>query len=206
VKSFLTGWREDGRVVVDANLRERDFSEALPQLAEWEASQRSHLAFTAPEYAPWAALWALERLYRACQLLVCRDTGESEVMRLLRVKCPEPPGPATTYSADLIFQYLPDVLEMARRVAVADPLVRELEGLAQAWPLSSVGVAGLGEPNLETFAGHAGLMQLYVDRILSRGDHARLADARVKAVARAALGAYPELDPKAMAWIEPGPE
>jgi hypothetical protein len=49
--------------------------------------------------------------------------------------------------------------------------------------------------SIEAIASHAGLLQLYVDRILAREDFGRLSDERSRTAAKKAVGAYLELSP-----------
>jgi hypothetical protein len=100
------------------------------------------------------------------------------------------------YSVDLTFRYLPDLVRIARTAASDDPLVGALRTWCRRWPLSSVGVAQLGEIELGPIAKSAGLMQMYVDRIIAREDLDRLAGGPAREAVRGTLGMYPELAPK----------
>jgi hypothetical protein len=51
-------------------------------------------------------------------------------------------------------------------------------------------------------ASHAGLTQLYVDRILAREDFGRLSDERMRTAARKAVGAYAELSPALLKHLD----
>src|SRR5262249_25031638 len=104
-----------------------------------------------------------------------------------------PPSPETDYSADLVLQYLPDIIGMTRAVASGDPLLQQLLILAREWPLSSVGVSEVGQVGVNAFIGHAGLRQLYADRIIARADLTRLGEPSVDTAVRQALGAFPDL-------------
>ena len=79
----------------------------------------------------------------------------------------------------------------------ADPLVNHLLALAAAWPLSSVGAAGVSceAKDVEAFIGHPTLRQLYLDRIAASGDVSRLGVAAVRRGMRSAIGNYPQLAP-----------
>ena len=171
----------------------------------WDAVQRGELAGTAPELIPEAAEWAAVRLYRGCQALVCRELPPAEMQRMLREPCPAAASPAVDYSVDLVFRFLPDLVALARRVSRGDPLVEELLGLARAWPLSSVGIEGVGAVEAARVLAQAGLRQLYVDRIIATGDAARLDDEAVRAAVKTALGAFPELAPGIAAAMNPAP-
>lgn len=140
-----------------------------------------------------AACWAAQMIYHACRFVVFRDTGEQEVGHALSVPCPAGQEASRHYSVDLTFHYLPDLIRHARTASPDDPLVNHLLAWAAAWPLSSVGVPGVGAVDIGGFAGHPALLRLYVDRIVARGDLARLSDPRVREAARGALGLFPEL-------------
>jgi hypothetical protein len=61
--------------------------------------------------------------------------------------------------------------------------------------LSSVGVPNETVCDSEDIWDHDGLSRLYVDRVIARGDTARLADPRVRARVKAALGHFHALAP-----------
>ena len=193
---FVHSLREGGRVRVPDG-------PGLPgglvaAVRELDRLVRPTLAGDPPPLSEAAGGWALEILYRACQFLIHRDIEADTVRQALGRPCPEPPGDAVCYSADLALQYLPDLLSLARGVAPDDPLATGLTDLARLWPLSSVGVKGLGEAgglDTEPFIGHPSLRQLYVDRIIERQDVSRLDDPAVRQAVREALGHFPELAP-----------
>ena len=191
---FVHALLDSGRVSVPPD--ETALDDLSTAVGVLDAAARPELAFEPPALSAAAAAWALEVLYRACQALVFREVDAAQVRRVLARPCPAPPSPAVCYSADLALRYLPDVLALARGIAPDDPLVGGLTTLARAWPLSSVGVPELGEVDPWTFLGDRSLRQLYVDRIIERGDAARLAHPEVRAAVRESLGAYPELAPK----------
>lgn len=153
------------------------------------------LAGTPPEFDADAAGWAAVSFFRACQLLVCRDVQAETVTRTLAEPCPVRRGPGTDFSVDLVFRFLPDLCERARRAAPGDALVVALTAWAREWPLSSPGVALEAPPRLETFADSPALWRLYLDRVAARRSDDRWRDPRVAAQLRADLGAWPELAP-----------
>src|SRR6185437_12009000 len=109
--------------------------------------------------------------------------------------------PQTCYSADLAFCFLPDLIKLARGIAEEDPLVTGILALAKNFPLSSVGVAGISDMNIDAFIAHPTLRRLYADRIIEREDHSRLGHPAAREAVREALGAFPELAPKLAAMI-----
>ncbi len=64
--------------------------------------------------------------------------------------------------------------------------------LGRQWPLSSVGIKDVGDINVDDFVGEPSLRQMYVDRIIERGDLSRLSDGRVRQAVQAAIWAVPE--------------
>jgi len=191
---FVQSLLETGRVRVPAgDAPVEDLDQAV---AELDCAARADAPREPPPLAAPAAAWALTVVYRACQALVFREIDAEAVRRTLVVPCPSPPSPAVHYSTDLSLRYLTDLLALARGIAPDDPLVAGLAALARAWPLSSVGVAGAGDVDPSPLLDHPSLRQLYVDRIIERGDASRLAHPAVRDAAREALGAYPSLAPK----------
>lgn len=191
--AFVQALLETGRVRVPEG---RDAPADLDAaVAELDRAIRPELAFDPPAVDPAAAGWAVTVLYRGCQALVFRDIDADAVRDALSRPCPSAASPAVCFSADLALRYLPDLLSLARGIAADDPLVAGLTDLARRWPLSSVGVKELGAVDVSPFMDHSSLRQLYVDRIIERGDTSRLADPLVREAVRAALGGFPELAP-----------
>ena len=191
---FVHALLETGRVKVSFDPQvPRELDEAVTEL---DLAARPHLAFEPPVLSRPAASWALLVTYRACQALVFREIEGEVVRAVLAVPCPEPPSPSVCYSADLSLRYLPDLLSLAKGIASDDPLVHGLHAICRSWPLSSVGVPDVGEVDARPFLSHPSLRQLYVDRIIERGDGSRLADAAVREAVREAVGDFPNLAPK----------
>ena len=192
--TFVNTLLDSGRVKVPSDRRPPDkLAEAVREL---DRLARAELAFDPPRLRPEAGEWALLALYRACQSLVYRDIEPDAVRDALSRPCPLAPSPEVCYSTDLALRFLPDLLGLARGIAENDPLVKCLTALAKAWPLSSVGVKGLGEVDVRPFIAHPSLRRLYVDRIIERGDVSRLNHPLVLDAAREAVGAFPQLAPR----------
>ncbi len=197
-RAFIEQLRGGGRVRVGRELGTTgaELAGLEADIVRLEAEARAELVFEAPELVMKAASWAFLTLYRGCQFLAYRELSEALVEEVLSLQCREKPSPAVCWSVDLAFRCLPDLVRLARGVAPGDPLVARLSGLAAAWPLSSVGVPGVGAVDVDPFIGHRALAQLYVDRIVETGDAPRLADTRVLSLVRASLGDHPELAPR----------
>jgi hypothetical protein len=193
---FVRALITSGEVLVSsAELPPGNDGEVMPVLEGLDAQVREELAFTAPSFDPAAANWAAKQFYQACRFLVCRDIPAAEVSRQLAVACPRSREPATDYSADLVFRFLPQLLNVAERSASDDALTVALRGWAKDWPLSSVGARVTGPFAIESFVDSPALLQLYVDRIVQHAAAERIDDPRVADAVRAALGAYPDLAP-----------
>lgn len=193
--SFVNSLLERGAVRVPGPTEPSpgDWADAV---AELDRAVRPEMAFDPPPVDEPAAIWGLQMLYRGCQCLAHRDVDAETVGRMLAEPCPSARASAAAcYSVDLALRYLPDLLSLARGIAPDDPLVTSLMRLANAWPLSSVGVKGVGEIDIRPFANHPSLRQLYVDRIIARSDVSRLGDAGIAGSVRAAVGNFPELAP-----------
>jgi hypothetical protein len=194
---FLTNLLEDGRVVVPQvqPISESELGEADQFLARFERAYRLELPALLPGFQAAAGRWAAGRFYRACQFAVFRDESAETVEKELRVPCNVPATPEVHYSVDLLFRFLPDLARFATSAAEGDPLVQHLRQWACDWPLSSVGMQGLGDVAIDGFAGDEALLQLYADRIIAAADVSRLSDRRAREAVRAALGMYPDLAP-----------
>ncbi len=196
MRDFLDQLFHTGQVTVPVPGTNFDLSQSLgEQIRLFDRSARANLAGEAPPLEMEAAVWAATLLAGAARLAIARDLGAAEVQKVFAKPCPKPRSPSVDYSADLFLRYVPDLLGWVTRLASGDPLVEHLRRLAEQWPLSSVGIHGLKIGSLDSFIGHPSLRQLYIDRILQRGDASRLSEPRVAAGIRTALGAHPELSP-----------
>jgi hypothetical protein len=196
MKHFLEQLFTTGEVtVVPSGAAFEMSSEVNLEILRFDRSARLEMAGEAPELDLSVARWAAQLLAESARLTVARDLGPQHVARIFARGCSEPRSAEVDYSADLFLRYLPDLIRLVERLAAEDPLATRLRKLAEEWPLSSVGVAGLSVAAIEPFIEQPGLRQLYVDRILATGDLSRLSDPRVALAARAALGAHPELAP-----------
>lgn len=199
---FLTGLMEEGRVVVGMESVTADVHEAARSLLiEFEFQYRNSMAHQAPEFDSSIALAAATKYYQACQFTLNRDLDAKSVSEKMSENLTSLNTPEAHYSVDLVFRYLPDLARFARSASERDPLVEHLLKWANQWPLSSVGMTIDSSPNIDGFADHPALLQLYVDRIFKTGDVARLNDQRVKILADSNLGMFPDLCPKIAAAL-----
>jgi hypothetical protein len=195
---FLSNLYSSGRVRVGRpeEIAEEELRGADSAIAAFETQYRRDLPGEPPEVCMPAARWAAMMVYRACQFAAFREIPEAAVVQSLSLACPEGDPPSVHYSVDLSMRFLPDLVKLARSAAERDPLVTQLAALAAQWPLSSVGVAGVGTVDVEPLVGHPCLLGMYVDRVIARRDTARLSDPRVCEAVRRALGLFPELAPE----------
>jgi hypothetical protein len=192
--TFLRGLFEEGRVRVPSHgpLSASDVAESDRELASFDAHYR--LEFPAPPpLVIDAARWAAVAFLRACQFAVHRDLPGDLVTQVLTQPCPGKRGSGVDYSVDLVFRFLPDLFLFVRSAAEKDPQVECLRTWGRQWPLSSVGMADLGNLDVSSFIEDPGLLTVYVDRVLSRGDASRLQDERVRRAVEAAVGMHREL-------------
>jgi hypothetical protein len=201
---FLRALTEHGRVRVAAlkkQTSEVDDPDIDVVLREWDAVNRAEFPGAAPPLAPPVARWALEQFYRACQFAVYREAGAADIAALA-IPCPSAPAAARHYSVDLVFRFLPDLFRLTKAAAEGDPLCDHVRRWAAEWPLSSVGIAGVNPIDVSPVCEDRGLLQQYVDRVIARRDVSRLADARVRAAVRAALGHFDDLAPPLAAALK----
>jgi hypothetical protein len=144
--------------------------EAVDLLAGAFRDYRLAVAGPPVGFEPEAAVAAGELVWHACWFLLQHGEDCGEVERLVRMPGP-PRSPAEHLSADLTLRYLPPVYRRARATAADDILTARLTHVLREWPLSGVlsDVAD-GPLTKPDFAGHAGLLLLYAERL---GAHPR---------------------------------
>ena len=179
------------------------YSEAMPVLGndvrlileELDVQARADLAGEPPDFIPTATAWAAIQFYRACQLSVSRDIAAEKVVQGLGIQCPGTVQPATCYSVDLIFRFLPDLYRIASRAAPEDVLISVLRTWAHTWPLSSVGIRLEQDFSISAFADSSALLRLYCDRITAERATDRTRDLRVQTMLQADLGIHDQRFP-----------
>jgi hypothetical protein len=195
---FLNSLFADGRVRVPlpAEVLEDELCEAAEAVRTFEADYRQDLPGTPPPLAVKVARWAALMFYRACQFVGFREVGEEDMARALAPPCPAADPSSRHYTVDAVFRFLPDLMKLARTASEKDPLHGHLARWSTDWPLSSVGIPGTAELQIEPIVGHPCLLRMYVDRIIARRDTARLVDPRIKEAVQQTLGLFPELAPE----------
>lgn len=194
---FLNSLFEGGRLQVPplAEVSENEVAIAKKTLRETEALYQLSLPGNPPAFDLDAACRASITLYRACQFVVYRDIETSIIERELGLSLSSEESASVHYSVDLVFRYLPDVRRFAASASQNDPLVTSIERVAAKWPLSSVGMPGVKDRNIDPLANNPCLLQMYVDRILEKNDASRLGDARVRSAIKRSLGMQTQLSP-----------
>lgn len=110
-----------------------------------------------------SALWAARTLAAVCWEVA---TGQPDPPKKAIAE-PKPNSPATHFSVDLFFRFLPKALQRARVAGMSESLVERLELLLNQWPLSGVLFPGEGRPLTDLdFSGHCGLQILFAERSL----------------------------------------
>lgn len=192
---FLAALLDTGQVTVAGQLTpfaDDDRAAARARLRRAHATAALEVAHQAPDFAPAAAGWAAEFLYRTTQLAFLRDYDEDAIAAHLA----DWPGPVTAeviFSVDLLFGYLPTLLSLARGLAPADPLVIKLQAVARQWPLSFGGVGPPAPGAPAEVLAHPALRRLYLDRLIERRDREWAAQSGVADGVREALGGHAEL-------------
>jgi hypothetical protein len=196
IEPLATPWDQAHTFDPDSALDSQD-QESLRELDELA---RAEAPAQPPEFRLSEARFAAAVLHGACRLLVERSAPATALDFAFAGGGPDPADPASLWSVDLCFRYLPSLHERAQRVSPEDSLVLALRKLCAEWPLSGVGVPGAGRAWLTSPAARAVresacLRGLLVDRVLSAADpEAAQIDWISEELARAA-GAYPELLP-----------
>lgn len=200
MREFLEELFNNGELTVPGGQTQFEPAPVDDIVARFDAAARASIAGAAPSLDVAVAAWAAMLLASSVRLLVVRDAGTEEIDKafVTRSPCPRAPGhPEVDYSADLFLSYLPGLAKFAKRLAADDPLLEKIRAIGTEWPLSSVGMEDIeaSPGSVETFINHAGLRQLYVDRIFAAEETARVNHPLVAETVLASLGAHPELSP-----------
>lgn len=192
---FLSMLFEHGCVQVGefAPLDESDRELAAETLIRFEAVWRLNAPTSIPELNIDAAMWGAEQFYRCCQFAVQREIDADTIAEALNSVFAERHDPSAHYAVDLTLRFLPDLSGLVAGFSPGDPLVQQLAKLGKDWPLSSVGVKGIRDVNIDALSQSDGLMQMYVDRVLTHRDLPRAEDARTRQWIHRTLGYHVDL-------------
>ena len=206
MEDFLRGLFETGDVLLARHLETGCSVSAAELLVKFELVWRSGWPGSPPRFDSEVALAASRVLMALCHAVVFREQGVDESRQLV-VSIGLSMGdvivldPVQHYSVDLLFQFLPQLLERAKRVSPSDGLIGLILDILKPWPLSSVGVAELsssspGMDRIEVIASHPSLWRMYIDRVLERGDRGCLQHMATRSAVSAAIGPYDWLSGK----------
>jgi hypothetical protein len=162
---FLTQLFDSGEIVFRAPPRDRPAAGAVAVLAAAFDAHALHVAGPPIAFDSVTAIAAAEFLRQASWALVNRDERATDLKR--RLQLPGPPvTPSQHLSADLVLRYLPQVLRRARGLDASDPMLEVLAQVLRSWPLSGA-LSDVADGPLVPldFAGHAGLLLLYAERV-----------------------------------------
>jgi hypothetical protein len=192
---FLQSLSMDGQAAITAEPLSGDAETALDMLRQIDLAERVEMAFEAPRFSESSAIWGARLFFQLCQFVVCRDVAEKEITMACQTGCPRPRCPETDWSVDLTLRHLPKLFSIAKHLSQADPLLENLKNLGRQWALSSVGMTGLFDLQIDSFIADPSLRRLYADRIVAENDLSRLGDPRVDDLLRADLSIHHYLAP-----------
>ncbi len=198
---FIHALIESGRVTVPPDAPWVD-DETAAAIQVVDAAVRSECPHAAPELSLPVAIWGATLLYEGCRFLVHRHLEALEIDAAFQTPAPPASSAVRIYSADLLLRYLPSLSALARGASPDDPLNVAIKGVAQAWPLSSVGIPHLESLALDPILADPCLRQMYIDRILEREDTTRLTP-EIREAVLAAFGEAIPLPPKLQAALHP---
>lgn len=169
-------------------------------LVKYESVWRQSCPGAPPAFDCDLAVAASQVLLSMCQAVIFRDTEVSDSQRVIDA-AGLPTGdvvvsdPSQHYSVDLLFQFLPQLIERAKRISRSDGLIPLLLSILQPWPLSAVGVTELHSDSscpqrLQALMSHPSLWRMYTDRVLLRGDQSCLQHAETRMAVAAAIGPF----------------
>lgn len=168
---LTTGSSEVGEPVPLEKLEREKTREVL---VSFEEEFRLGLPDGLPEMNVSSAQWAMEALYRVCQLFVYRDHDVDSVLDSVRQSGPNPHDAKNQYSVFLIFRLLPSVVKRVSKVGADSPLHKVLQQWASEWP-----VACFYNPNLDeqwspkvscvdSIVQSSGLLDLFCEQIIQQ--------------------------------------
>lgn len=193
--TFVQSLANDGQARVSSHAPDGQDADALPLLEQLDCAAREELALPLPAFSAPAALWGARLFHQLSRFVVCRDIGEAQITAACTVPCSDSRKPETIWSVDLTLHHLPRLFQLASHLSNADPLIGHMIQIAEAWPLSSVGIRGLKNFDLAPITADPSLLRLYADRIVAVDDTSRLGDPKIDDLLRADLGIHHELAP-----------
>lgn len=146
--------------------------------------------------------WGWHTLAVLSQALLHRHLEVSDIdQRLALLSEPEQTDPAMIAGVDVALHLLPIIAEQAAHLSAEDPILARITAIAERWPLSGVGIAGVTNVHPEVLLQHPLLARWYGDRILSRDDDTRILSDLLPFL-RAAVGRHAQLAPRIARALE----
>lgn len=205
MKSFLARLFETGEVQLPREVADDRGDGVARLLEESERVWRRGVAGEPPRFDVATATAASRVLISMCQAVVYRENEIDDLKQRLvesRLPCGDVvvQDPSLHYSVDLLFRFIPQVLERAKRISPSDDLIPLTLNVLRPWPLSSIGVSELNPaalcPSLRVIQADRSLWRMYVDRVISLNDAARLQHPETRAAVAAAIGPFDSLAPE----------
>lgn len=191
---FINSLMESGVVGITPEFQPvsvEDSATTLDLLKVFHEQDSLEMPGKAPAFDPQAAAWAALYFYQAVKLTVNRQAGEERISEYL-LSFPGEINPSSIYSADLILRHLHSLLNLAKGLAPADPLVNELKKTAANWPFSSAGIELDEVKNEDKILSDASLRREYIDRIILKRDKKRAATKLIQPYIFETIGEYAE--------------
>jgi hypothetical protein len=189
---FISSLLTTGHTVIKGTLTlftNDDIEQTKELLLKYHSDDSQEMPFQPPAFSADAATWAAQYFYQSIQLTVLRDAGEEIIQQHLQPYTGQI-TPEAIYSADLVLRHLPSLLQLAKGLAPADPLVKELKKTAVQWPFSSVGIELDETTDDSIILQHPSLRQEYIDRIIEQKDSKRINNPNIKQYLLETTGDY----------------
>jgi hypothetical protein len=176
LSEFLNQLFNAGIVTVPREMvsfQDADLAISAQLIRQFYESDKLEMSHEVPMFDQDAALWAVQYLFHAVQLVQLRELGDDVIDQYLR-PYPGEYTPSSIYSVDLLFRYLAPLFKFSSGISPDDPLVNRLHRTAAAWPFSSVGLNITGLANTSMIFSSLSLKYTYMDRIVLHRDVSRL--------------------------------
>ena len=194
--TFLQSLFSNGQLAIPPVELTFDSGQLHDLVTRLERVWRCELSGDPPTFLPESAVKATQILMAVCRAVVHREISMEQVEVVIQQVCLAEDNTASQhYSVDFVLRFLPQVAERARRISESDALLDLLIKMGRQWPLSSVGMKGCLPDQLPTALQHPCLWRMYVDRIISTKDVARINIPSVRDAVTTAIGPFPHLAP-----------
>ncbi|MEO1435137.1 MAG: hypothetical protein AAFV80_06335 [Bacteroidota bacterium] len=159
--------------------------------AEYRRQSKFYVG-TLPNFDSEAALWAAETVYLSAQLILHRKTEAYHLPKLL-MAFEGPVHPGSVLSVDLVFRFLPDLIQELEKLSDEDPLVPILQQRLQEWPFSGIRYLNTWpDDDLSVLFQEKGLRLQLIDRLVKYKNHRLLTDSKIRTLVEAEFGWYAE--------------